>query len=133
MKTSLLNENQRRRIGTHLRLLEEDIISLGRQPELARDGAAYDRIRALLDQILRKADALGNALALGPPVVPALRRRVGAVGEIWAVRMEDLTAEQLKGYGTVHPELEATLDRRVSELVSLLEQLAAASTQLPDA
>jgi hypothetical protein len=133
MTTEILNENQRRRIATHLHLLEEDLAALGRLPALARTGEAYDQIRELLTQISGRADALRAALDLGAYRTPPLRRRVGALAEIWAVRVEDLVAVRLKSYGTVHPELGARLDARVTELKTLLERLADAAADLPEA
>jgi hypothetical protein len=131
VKDDLLNENQRRRIATHLHLLGEDLATLGRLPELHRAGPAYDRVRALFSEITQKATAVRQELGLDVPSVPPLRRRVGAVAEIWAVRMEDLTARRLQSSGNVHPGLAERLDPRISELTLLLERLADVAVELP--
>ena len=133
MTDEILNDNQRRRIATHLHLLEEDLATLARLPTLGRAGSPYDKIHALLAAATRQVDELRAALDLGEYRTPPLRRRVGAVAEIWAVRVEDLVARRLKGYGRVHPGLAARLDARVTELKTLLERLADAAAELPEA
>jgi hypothetical protein len=132
MSDELLNENQRRRIATHLHLLQDDIDALGRLPALSEMDATFDHVRTLLREIVQKADDLRASLALGVPRIPSLQRRIGAVAEIWAVRMEDLMAGRLKSYGRVHPDLAGRLDHYVRELTALLQQLADAATALPE-
>jgi hypothetical protein len=132
MSNALLNENQRRRVATHLHLLEEDLAALARVPALQQSSASFDRIRALLAEIAQKGEALRNVLGLGVPPAPSLKRRIGAVAEIWAMRMEDLMAHRLRGYGRVHPGLSALLDHQVAELIQLLQRLADVSAELPE-
>lgn len=132
MTSEWLNENQRRRIATHLHLLEEDLAALARLPALQEQAAPVKLVRALLGEIGRKSEALSSALELGVLQAPTLRRQVGAVAEIWAVRMEDLMAHRLIGYGRVHPKLSGLLDRRVAELTQLLQRLADAAAALEE-
>jgi hypothetical protein len=116
MSVALLNENQQRRLGTHLRLLAHDLEALGEVPDA--------RARDLIDQVRTAAEALSVELALPVERGPNLRRRIAAVAEVWATRMDDLRARRLKGYGPVHPELAARLDPRLDQLRRLLEALA---------
>ncbi len=131
MKESLLNENQARRIATHLQLMNEQLTALARLPELAREGRPFDAVRALIARVAAASDTLRETLGLGTVAVPDFRRRVSAVAEIWAVRMEDLAAARLKGYGAVHPDLASPLDGGITELTSLLAQLSEAAGRLP--
>lgn len=71
------------------------------------------------------------ALALPPEVSPSLARRVAAVAEVWAARVEDVRACRLAGYGAVHPDLARRLDPGVEELRRRLEALADAALRLP--
>ena len=132
MADDILNENQRRRVATHLHLLEEDMATLGRLPALGRPGAPYDGIRALLAEITGQVEELRITLDLGEYRPPLLQRRVGAVAEIWAVRVEDLVARRLKNYGRVHPGLAERLDARMNALGTLLGRLADAAVTLPE-
>jgi len=133
MIENLLGENQRRRVATHLRLLEDDLASLLLLPALHRPGMPYERIRERVGQIEREVAALREAFGLSDEGRPTLRRHVAAVGEIWCARVEDLRARRLKGYGDVNPELARHLDPYVDRLGILLGELADAATQLPDA
>jgi hypothetical protein len=130
---NLLNDNQRRRLGTHLRLLASDLETLADSPELQRDGPAFAGVREALAAARRAADEMRAALALPPDRAPGLKRRVAAVAEVWAARIEDLRARRLAGYGAVHPGLAARLDPRVEEVRQRLEALAAAAARLPEA
>ena len=132
MDRPLLNANQQRRVATHLRMLREDVNDVASWPELGRPGAPYDALRTVIARLGAAVDALGRQLALPPHDPPPLRRRVQATAEVWASSMEDVKARHLKAYGRVHPELAATLDPRVDELVTLLQQLADLADGLPD-
>jgi hypothetical protein len=132
MSVSLLNDNQQRRLGTHLRLLASDLETLAESPELQRDGAAFARVRDAIAAVRRAADEMRAALALPADQAPSLRRRVAAVAEVWAARIEDLRARRLRGYGAVHPELAGRLDPRVEAVRQRLEILADAAAELPD-
>lgn len=132
MAMSLLNDNQQRRLGTHLGLLVSDLESLAELPGLAGDGGAFQRVRAAIDATRMAAEAARTALALPPEPAPSVKRRVAAVAEVWAARIEDLRARRLEGYGPVHRDLAATLDPRVDELRQRFEALAAAVRDLPE-
>ncbi len=132
MDRPLLNANQQRRVATHLRMLREDVDDVAGWPELRRPGEPYDGLRAVIARLDAAVDALGRLLALPAHDAPPLRRRVQATAEVWASSMEDVKARHLKAYGRVHPELADTLDPRVDELVTLLQQMADLAGRLPD-
>lgn len=132
MNETLLNPNQQRRVGTHLRLLVEDLTTLAELPELRRDGAPYDGVRELIDELCDRAAGLRQAFALPPDHVPDLRRRVAAVAEVWAAHVEDLRSNRLRAYGMVHPELSLQLDPQLDRIVELLFRLTEAAMQLPE-
>ncbi len=129
---TLLNDNQQRRLGTHLRLLISDLDTIAASPELTRDGPAFARVRDAIGATRRAAEEMRAALALPLDHGPSLKRRVAAVAEVWAARIEDLRARRLRGYGPVHPELAQRLDRRVEDVRRRLEVLAAAVAALPE-
>ena len=131
MPVTLLNENQERRLATHLRLLASDLETLAQSAELKAAGPAYARVREAIAAAHEAADRLRETLALPADRAPRLKRRVAAVAEVWAVRMEDLRARRLKSYGAVHPELAPRLDPRVDEVRRALEALADAAQSLP--
>ena len=132
MGVNLLNDNQRRRLGTHLRLLVSDLDTLAESPELRRDSPAFATVRDAIATARRSADELRAALALPLERSPSLARRVGAVAEVWAARIEDLRARRLAGYGPVHSDLAARLDPGVERVRQSLEALAAAAGRLPE-
>src|SRR5437899_9933899 len=105
MSVNLLNDNQRRRLGTHLSLLVSDLDALGEATELRRDASEFTRVRDALAAARGAAMEIQVALGLPPDTSPSLQRRVAAVAEVWAARIEDLRARRLTGYGPVHPEL----------------------------
>jgi hypothetical protein len=127
-----LNANQQRRVGTHLRMLREDLDDVAGWPELGRPGEPYTSLRAVIARLGDAVASLGRALALPAHDAPPLRRRVQATAEVWASGMEDVKARHLKAYGRVHPNLAETLDPRVDEIVKLLQQMADLSGRLPD-
>jgi hypothetical protein len=131
MPVTLLNENQQRRLATHLSLLASDLETLAQSAELQATGPAYARVREAIATAREGADRLRDALALPTDRAPSLKRRIAAVAEVWAVRMEDLRARRLKSYGAVHPELAPRLDPRVEEVRRALEALADAAVALP--
>jgi hypothetical protein len=132
MSVNLLNDNQQRRLGTHLRLLVSDLDALAESPELERDAPAFATVREAIAAARRAADETRSALGLPLDRSPTLRRRVAAVAEVWAARVEDLRARRLAGYGPVHPDLPARLDPRVEDVRRRLEALADAAARLPD-
>lgn len=125
---SPLNPNQQRRVGTHLRLLAEDLATLAANPDVVNHG----EMGPLLDAIGAEVAAMRAHLALPPEWRPSLRRKVGAVAEVWAARVEDLRAKRLQGYGVVDPAVAPTLDPHVDRLRALLERLALAAATLPE-
>ena len=134
MAVPLLNDDQRRRLATHLRLLRQDLDALTQTPALAARGDPYDAIRALVAHARAAVQDLSAAVDLpAPEHAPSLRRRVAALAEAWAVRMEDLVARRLAGYGPVHPGLAQRLDPGVERLRAILTELARVADRLPDA
>ena len=132
MDSRLLNENQQRRVVTHLRLLQEELEDIATWPELARAGDPYTAIRAAIEQLLGAVATVRSSLGLPADGAPPLRRRVMATAEVWASSMEDVKARHLKAYGHVHPELAGVLDPRMDEIVGLLQELAELANELPD-
>jgi hypothetical protein len=130
MTETLLTDDQQRRVATHLRLLVEDLDALAEDRQLARAEPAS--VLELVERIRTAAERWRGELGLTADRTPGLRRRVAAVAEIWAMRVEDLKARRLGGYGTVHPSLERQLDPRVEELRGLLIALADAAANLPE-
>lgn len=128
----LLNENQRRRVITHLRLLREDLENMLRLPGLAPDTPAGREIGEVVGRIEAEIRGLRVAFGLRDDEKPLLRRHVAAIAEVWWARVEDLRARRLKGHGDVHPGLSAALDPHVQRLEDLLLELAAAATRLPE-
>lgn len=127
----LANANQQRRLGTGLRMLRHDVGALASLPEVARGGEAALAIRTLAARIVPAVEALEASLGLPAERPVPAGRRVAAVAEIWANRLADLHARNLRAYGKVHPELAGALDARLDELIGMLEELAQAGTQLP--
>ena len=128
----LLNENQRRRIFTHLRLLREDLENLLRLPALAPDTPAGRRVGEVIGRIEAEIRALRVAFGMREDEKPLLRRHVAAIAEVWWARVEDLRARRLKAYGEVHPNLPAALDPHVERLEDLLLDLAREASRLPE-
>lgn len=132
MAATLLNDNQQRRLSTHLRLLTEDLDVLLGLPELTRPGEPNARVTALAKESRAAAEDARRVLRLPADHRPSLRRRVGAVAEVWAARMEDLEARRLAAYGPVHPQLAEILDSRLMRLRDLLASLGDAASELPE-
>ncbi len=132
MCVTLLNDNQQRRLGTHLRLLISDLDTLADSPELGREAPEFARVREVLTTARRAAEQLQLALALPLDRSPGLRRRVAAVAEVWAARMDDLRARRLAAYGPVHPDLAGQLDPGVETVRRRLEALAEVAALLPN-
>lgn len=131
MSMNLLNANQQRRLATHLRLLVSDLDALAEIPDLGRAQPEFARVRAALANARDAAQELQSGLELPADPSPDLRRRVAAVAEVWAARVEDLVARRLAAYGAVHPDLAARLDPSLEQLRLRLEELADAATRLP--
>ena len=132
MPVSLLNDDQQRRLGTHLGPLVSDLEALAESTELRGEAAPYGRVRDAIAATRRAAGAMRARLALPPDHAPSLERRVAAVAELWAARIEDLRAHRLKGYGPVHRDLAQSLDPQVDELRRRLEALGEAARGLPE-
>lgn len=131
MSMDLLNANQQRRLATHLRLLVSDLNTLAETPDLDRGEPPFARVREALASAHDAAYEIQSRLGLPAEPSPSLRRRVSAVAEVWAARVEDLIARRLTAYGAVHPDLAAVLDPGVEHLRRRLEHLAAAAAHLP--
>jgi hypothetical protein len=132
MARALLNDDQQRRIGTHLDLLTADLTVLERLPELQQPGTPYEAIHVLMAEIRRRADAMRRALDLPPDAAPDLKRRVAAIAGAWAAHLEDLRVKGLRAYGAVNPDLALQLDPHLNGLLELLYQLDAAADRLPE-
>jgi len=130
--SSLLNPNQQRRVGTHLRLLGEDLADVAAWPELRRPGEPYEALRALIARLGDAVASTTRALALPAHEAPPLRRRVQAIAEVWASSMEDVKARHLKAYGRVDPGVAVTLDPQVDAIVAQLRRMADLAGRLPD-
>jgi hypothetical protein len=132
MCVSLLNEQQRRRLATHLGLLVSDLDALARAPELGREGAAYAALKDAIAATRRAADAMRAMLGLAPDRAPSFARRVAAVADVWSARIEDLRARRLKAYGPVHADLAPILDPGLDEVLRRLEALGGAARTVPE-
>ena len=132
MGDQLLNANQKRRVSTILRLLKEDIEEIASWREMQRPGEPYASIRQAVVQLLASVEDLRSALALPAHRLPSLSRRVGATAESWAISAEDMKADNLRGYGSVHPDVGNVLDGRVDAIADQLRKLAALSRDLPE-
>ncbi|HTR20282.1 MAG TPA: hypothetical protein VMH88_05440 [Gemmatimonadales bacterium] len=128
MTVSLLSENQQRRLGTHLRLLLDDLAALADAPALR----GHPHLHRLVDDAMQAAAALRAELDLPEERGPSLRRRMAATAEVWAVRVEDLRAQRLRAYGPVDPNLAAVLDPRLEAMRKILLALADAASELPE-
>jgi len=133
MDGALLNVNQRRRVGTHIRLLVEDLEEIAAWPELGRSGEPYASIREAIRALRVAIESLRAALALPADAPPPLRRRVMATAEVWATSMEDLKSRHLVAYGRLHPGLSKALDPPLDDIVRQLQRLADLANRLPDA
>ena len=127
----LLNANQQRRLGTGLRMLRHDLAAVASWPEVARAGEAQDAVRTLVARLVPAVEALEASLGLPAerPLPPG--RRLAAIAEVWASRLEDLHAKGMRPYGKVHPDLSGVLDAKLDGLIGLLEELADTAAKLP--
>jgi len=132
MSTHLLNQSQRRRVDTHLGLFREDLGNLRRWAGAFAETPTGRRIVDLIRLLESEIDAVRQKFALRDTEPPPLKRRVGAIAEVWRARMEDLRARHLESYGTVHPDLSAALDPSIDRFEDLLRELAQAAIQLPE-
>lgn len=133
MSRHLLGTNQRRRLGTHLGLLREDLEKVLQWSSEAGTSHAGQRIAELVSRINDEIDDVRHDFALPDNEPTPLRRRVGAVAEVWLARVEDLRARRLVSHGDVHPDLAARLDPHVDAIATLLDELARAAATLPEA
>lgn len=132
MNQHLLGTNQRRRLATHLGLLREDLEKVLRWSSGDAASPARQRIAHLVGRINQEINDVQRDFDLTDIEPTPLRRRVGAVAEVWLARMEDLRARRLVSHGTVHKDLAASLDPRVDRLEALLGELAQAAPDLPE-
>lgn len=132
MPEDLLNENQQRRVGTHLRLLGEDLVALQRMPELRRPGQPYDEIGTLVTELRLRTDAMRQEFGLPPDHGPSLKRRVAALAEVWATHLEDLRPKGLKAYGRVHHDLARHIEPHLNGIIELLYRLGDVAAELPE-
>lgn len=117
MTASLLTDDQRRHVGTVLRLLQNDIQRLQQDPGLTPD------VREGMQKILQSADRLAAAFTLPLPPPESGAREVYLAVLVWAMRVDDLRVRGLRGYGPVHPELESCLHPLLDELQASLEDV----------
>ncbi len=130
MTTPLLNEDQTRRLASHLRLLADDLHALMLRATAEHPGPAYDGVRGAINAVTGALEALRREFDLPDAFGPSLRRRIAAVADVWAARVEDLRARRMKGYGPVHADLARRLDPHVDVLRHELGLLAAAAGRL---
>ena len=132
MGDQLLNPNQKRRVATILRLLKEDVEEIASWREMERPGEPYGAIRRVIEQLLASIEDLRAVLSLPVHRPASLSRRVGATAEVWAISAEDMKADNLRGYGSVHPDVSSVLDGRVDAIAEQLRSLAALARELPE-
>jgi len=132
LPTRLLNEDQLRHFTTYLRLLADDLDFLARLDEMKRSGREYEEVRRALVEVRSAVEGMREQLSLPTDRALSLKRRVSAVAEVWAVRVEELRPRQLKGYGQVHPEAGQRLDPLIDRVRRVLEVLANAAASLPE-
>jgi hypothetical protein len=132
MNQHLLGTNQRRRLGTHLGLLREDLEKVLLWSSSERASPVTQRIAQLVGGIQKEISDVYRDFDLTDIEPTPLRRRVGAVAEVWLARVEDLRARRLVSHGTVHPGLAPLLDPHVDTLEALLDDLAHAAHELPE-
>ncbi|PYO97908.1 MAG: hypothetical protein DMD60_05460 [Gemmatimonadetes bacterium] len=63
---SPLNDDQQRRLSTHLRLLISDLDTLADSPELGREAPEFARLDPGVETLRRRLEALADAAALLP-------------------------------------------------------------------
>ena len=131
--TQMLNANQKRRVGTHLGLLREDLENVLRWARTDRTAPIWLRIADVVRRVKREIDAVFSTFSIARDETIPLRRRVGAVAEVWLARVEDLRARRLVSHGTVHSDLAAQFDPHVDRIEALLDELARAAAELPEA
>lgn len=124
MTDTLFNDNQRRHVATHLNLLAADLAQV-KEYEIVRGPLreSFAAVDAALQRTLRE-------LSVAPARESDPTHRVRVVAEVWAMRLHDLHAVALRGYGAVHPDLAARLDPLIDEIQLRLRELADASTAL---
>jgi len=132
MNQHLLGTNQRRRLATHLGLLREDVEKVLRWSSGEAVSPVGQRIAQLVGHINQEIAEVHRDFDLTDSEPTPLRRRVGAIAEVWLARVEDLRARRLVSHGTVHPDLAARLDPHVDRLEALLHELAQAAATLPE-
>jgi hypothetical protein len=128
----MLNDNQRRRVGTYLGLLREDLASLRRWSGPVAGTVVGRRIGEVVEQLEAEIETVYRTFGLQSNEPTPLRRRMAAIAEVWRGRVEDLRARQLESHGAVDPDLPAALDPHVDRLEDLLRDLARAAAQIPE-
>ena len=132
MPRTLLNEDQQRRVGTHLSLLASDLAAFDRLPELAHRGSPYDEIHALLAQLRDRTEHMRVALGLPADHAPNIKHRLAALAGVWSAHLEDLRARRLRAYGHVNPDLAPHLDPHLDSILDLLHHIERAADELPE-
>lgn len=124
---ALLTTNQHRHLETVGRLLVEALGELIRLP-VPENEAHWIRVREQIRTIQASVEHMAAHfdLVVGKPVDPM--RRVRAVASAWASELGGMTAAKLAGYGPVHPNLAAVLDRHVELLRRQLFDLVEAAS-----
>ena len=132
MSGSLLNQNQRRHVATHVHLLLDDLAQLAQLAELARPGEPYRKLREALDEVETSAQEMVQQLDLPPRRAHGARQHVLAAASVWGTRIYELNAKRLRAYGTVHGDLAERLDPLVAKLRERLMELGEAALELPE-
>jgi len=131
MTATLLTEDQRRHLSVSVHLLLADLAELAEHPELGSATDTETGVRGALERTQQAARRLLDVLGLDEPRPRSARRRLLSVAGVWLVRVSELRARALRGYGPLHPDLATTLDPLVAELRDRLRELADSAQQLP--
>jgi hypothetical protein len=132
MSGSLLNQNQRRHVATHVHLLLDDLAQLAQLAELASPGEPYRKLREALDEVEASAQEMVAELDLPPRRAHGAKQHVLAAASVWGTRIYELNAKRLRAYGTVHGDLAEHLDPLVTKLRERLMELGEAAQELPE-
>jgi hypothetical protein len=133
----VLNLNQKRSLGITLGIVEEELrrleslIHTGEQrnlfSQITDDLKAEDRpflqarIERLMDDLLSMKEFFDLRHSQKEL---SLRAIVEAVVFYLQVELENVKSHRLKGYGEVNPGLKETLDPKLSEMITILGQMA---------
>jgi hypothetical protein len=128
----LLNEGQRRTVGTVLRRLEraawqlEEQIAHERQPELTLTSFIHSPSTLQQDLLVRLARCLRQEIAVLAQHSGVekdeedMLRSLHAMFTLLWVDLEDIRPQKLRNYGTLHPQLIETFGPRIQQVIDLV-------------